>query len=306
MDEATLAAHALSRESLDERLDARVAGPVAELVANGSIELAARDRQHVAAGADQLPMAMSAYVTALPNQSLETTLECVRALHRAGLDPVPHIAARRVPSRAALRAFLDTAVRDYGVHRVLLVAGDVSESSGPFTDTLAVLRDDILAASGIREIGIAGYPEGHPRIAAGALQSAFRQKLALAQAAGLGLYVVTQFSFAPARVIEYCAALARSAPEVAVYVGVAGPTDPAALLRYAQRCGVSASLRALRALGIGAVRLVSHTDPLDQLRVIAHYASSRERCNIVGAHVFSFGGFARTAQWMNRVLGGAA
>jgi len=36
---------------------------------------------------------------------------------------------------------------------------------------------------------------------------------------------------------------------------VAGPTDPAALLRYAQRCGVSVSLRALRNLGTGIALL---------------------------------------------------
>ena len=79
------------------------------------------------------------------------------------------------------------------------------------------------------------------------------------------MYVVTQFSFAPNRVVEYCAQLARSAPEVSIYVGVAGPTDPVALARYAQRCGVSASLRALRNLGSGIAQLVTHSDPSEQL-----------------------------------------
>ena len=60
-------------------------------------------------------------------------------------------------------------------------------------------------------------------------------------------------------------------PDVPVYVGVAGPTDPAALLRYAQRCGVSVSLRALRNLGSGIAQLVTNTDPRDHLVSVARY-----------------------------------
>ena len=104
------------------------------------------------------------------------------------------------------------------------------------------------------------------------------------------MYVVTQFSFAPNRVVEYCAQLARSAPDVSVYVGVAGPTDPVALARYAQRCGVSASLRALKNLGSGIAQLVTHSDPHDQLVAVARYSLQREPSNVVGVHIYSFGG----------------
>jgi len=99
-------------------------------------------------------------------------------------------------------------------------------------------------------------------------------------------------------VVEYCATLARTAPDVSVYVGIAGPTDPVALARYAQRCGVSVSLRALRNLGTGIAKLVSHTDPHEQARTVARYSLSREPSNVVGIHLFSFGGAVRTAQWM--------
>jgi len=130
-----------------------------------------------------------------------------------------------------------------------------------------------------------------------------REKLALTAAQGLGRYVVTQFSFAPARVIEYCAGLARWAPGVPVYVGLPGPASPAALLRFAQRCGVSASLRALQAQGMNAVRLVTHTDPGQQLAPLARYcAAHASDCNLVGVHVYSFGGVTAAAAWMNRTL----
>jgi methylenetetrahydrofolate reductase (NADPH) len=71
-----------------------------------------------------------------------------------------------------------------------------------------------------------------------------------------------------------------------------------ALARYAQRCGVSVSLRALRNLGTGIARLVTHTDPQEQLMALARYARLREQSNVVGAHLYSFGGAERTARWM--------
>ncbi len=71
------------------------------------------------------------------------------------------------------------------------------------------------------------------------------------------------------------------------------------LLRFAQRCGVSASLRALQAQGMGAVRLFTHVDPSDQLVALARHARSGSASNVVGVHLYSFGGVAATAAWMN-------
>ena len=114
------------------------------------------------------------------------------------------------------------------------------------------------------------------------------------------MYVVTQFSFSPNRVVEYCSQLARSAPDVSIYVGVAGPADAVALARYAQRCGVSVSLRALRTLGSGIARLVTNSDPREQLTAIARYSLQRQPSNVVGVHLYSFGGAVRTAQWLHQ------
>jgi len=91
-------------------------------------------------------------------------------------------------------------------------------------------------------------------------------------------------------------------PGVPIYVGLAGPTNPVALLRFAQRCGVSASLRALGMQGMNAVRLVTHTDPADQLAAVARYCAGHASCNVVGVHLFTFGGVAAAANWINRQL----
>jgi methylenetetrahydrofolate reductase (NADPH) len=273
-----------------------------ELLVAGSLEISARELHRAADVGALLPANTCVYIPSLPGLPLARTLEAVAALRAAGLDPVPHVSARRVLDRQEFAGFLKEAVARHAVHRVLLLGGDEPRPKGPFADSLQVLESGLLADSGIREIGVAGYPEGHPRISSGLLEEAFHKKLRLTREQGLGLYVVTQFSFAPNRVVEYCAGLARTAPEVSIYAGIAGPTDPVALARYAQRCGVSVSLRALRTLGSGIARLVTNSDPREQLTALARYSLSRQPSNLVGAHLYSFGGAVRTASWMRELI----
>lgn len=269
-----------------------------DLVAAGSLEMGAHRPQDAAAIAALLPAGTPVYVNHLPRHRLADSLEAIAALRAAGLEPVPHIAARRIAGRVELESFL----RGARVRKALVLGGDEPEALGPYADGAALIRTGLLEECGLREIGLPGYPEGHPRIPQMALEQAFGEKLALAAGHGLGAYVVTQFCFAPARILEYCASLARSAPGVPVYVGLAGPASPATLLRYARRCGVSASLRALQAQGLNAVRLVTRTDPAEQLAALAHYCAAHAACNVVGVHLFSFGGVTSTAAWMNRYI----
>ena len=292
-----------SLENAAERLAAeRPATVAAELVSGGSLEMGAHRPQDAREIAALLPAGTPVYVNHLPRHRLLDTVPTLVAVREAGLEPVPHIAARRIRDRAELQAFLTRAVGDAGVRKALIIGGDEPEAAGPYADGAALIQEGRLASAGLREIGLPGYPEGHPRIPRAALEHAFAEKMSLAAGQGLGTYIVTQFSFAPARVIEYCAGLARTAPRVPVYVGLAGPTDPIALLRFAQRCGVSASLRALRAQGLDAVRLVTHTDPAEQLTALARYCASHADCNVVGIHLFTFGGVTSAAAWMNRYV----
>jgi len=275
---------------------------LSELLIGGSLELMPREMHRATQLAALLPKDTCIYVPSLPGLPLARTLEAVATIRAAGLDPVPHVSARRILNKDDFRSFLKEAVSKYGVHRVLLLGGDEPTPKGPFADSLQILESGLLVDSGIREIGVAGYPEGHPRIPPNGLSGAFQRKQKLTAEQGLGMYVVTQFSFAPSRVVEYCSQLARNAPDVSIYVGVAGPTDPVALARYAQRCGVSASLRALRNLGSGIGQLVSHSDPHEQLVTLARYSMQRQPSNVVGVHIYSFGGAVRTASWIRELI----
>ena len=275
-----------------------VAEEISQLLSAGSMEISPRELHQAAEVAALRPAGSCVYIPSLPGLPLSRTLAAVAAIRRAGLDAVPHVSARRILNRDEFRDFLKRASAEHGVHRVLLLGGDEPRPKGPFQDSLQVLEEGLLRDCGIREIGIAGYPEGHPRIPLNALEKAMERKLALAREQSIGVYVLTQFSFAPARVVEYCSTLARLHSDLPVYVGIAGPTDAVALARFAQRCGVSVSLRALRSLGSGIAQLVANTDPRDQVAAVARYNRHREPSNVVGVHLYSFGGAVRTAAWM--------
>src|SRR6185436_9844399 len=278
---------------------ADVARAAAELVACGSLEMGADTPEDARRIARLLPTGTPVYVNHLPKRDIGASLETLVALKRAGLEPVPHLAARRIGSRAEAQDFLEKAVRRAGVTKALLIAGDIAVPAGPYADSAALLAEDFVGRSGLTQVGLAGYPEGHPRIATVALNGALARKLELAAGHGLKTHLVTQFSFAPNRIVEYCADVARRAPGLPVYVGLAGPTSPVGLARYAQRCGVSASLRALQTEGIKAVRVFTCVDPTEQLMALAARLRSGSAGNVVGVHLYSFGGVVRTAEWMN-------
>jgi methylenetetrahydrofolate reductase (NADPH) len=279
-----------------------IASTMRDLVASGSIEMTADRFADVRVIADLLPSKTLVYVNHLPRHSLAQTLDGLMRVADAGLEPVPHVAARRVSSRVEVEQFLQAAVSKAGVRKVLLLGGDVATVHGPYGDAASLLRDGLLRDAGVREVGFAGYPEGHPRIAQAALNRALLEKLALAAEQKIQPYVMTQFSFAPARIIEFAADLARRAPSVPVYAGVVGPTNPVTLMRFAQRCGVSASLRALQAQGMNAVRVLTHTDPTEQLSYIAQHTVGRATTMITGIHMFTFGGAEPSARFMHAQL----
>src|ERR1700760_2337338 len=65
-------------------------------------------------------------ITFLPGDNFRCNVETASALRRAVYHPVPHIAAREIPSHEALDGFLARLSGEANVERVLLVAGDVA------------------------------------------------------------------------------------------------------------------------------------------------------------------------------------
>jgi methylenetetrahydrofolate reductase (NADPH) len=260
------------------------------LSAEFSLEVTRPSAAEIAALAEILPRATPVYFSAVPTLTAQELVAGAALLRKGGLEPVVHIAARRIPAAVDLQDLLIRLHAEADVRRLLVIGGDV-DSTGPFTDALAVIQKGRLCEAGIEEIGIAGYPEGHARIPPDRMEAALDQKIAAARAAGLRVHIVSQFSFAPDAVVAWLKRLRACGIAVPVKVGMAGPTSFTALLRYAKRCGVNASLRGL-ASG-AASGLIGNVGPDRILAALAEAGGIGD----AAPHYFSFGGVLQTARY---------
>lgn len=269
-----------------------------ELLRDYSLEITARDIEALEAHASGLRPGTPVSITFLPGDQIETLADVAARVTALGLAAIPHIAARRIRSVEQLERLLRT-LRDVGApERAFVIAGDLSEPIGPYRDALDIIGCGKLAAAGVRSVGIAGYPEGHPRIPSEALARAMRDKLAAIANAGQRAEIVTQFTFDAAPVIEWIERLRDGGIDTPVRVGLAGPTSAKALLRFAARCGVDASHKVLAKYGLSLRRLLGTTTP-DLLVRDLTAALNPERHGIVRAHLYPFGGIDKAIEWSN-------
>jgi methylenetetrahydrofolate reductase (NADPH) len=121
----------------------------AELVSGGSLEMGAHRPQDARDIAALLPSGTPVYVNHLPRHRLLDTIPTLIAVRKAGLEPVPHIAARRIRDRAELQTYLVRATGDAGVRKALILGGDEAEAAGPYADGAALIREGSLASHGL-------------------------------------------------------------------------------------------------------------------------------------------------------------
>ncbi len=255
-----------------------------------SLEATRPNAGEIAALADLLPGGTPVYFSAVPTIEPPELIAAAALLRKSGLEPVVHIAARRIRVAADLQNLLASLRGEADVRRLLVIGGDV-DTSGPFPDALAVIQKGRLREAGIEEIGIGAYPEGHNRIAAGRLAVALDEKIATATAHGLGVHIVSQFSFSPEHILAWLKQLRACGITKPVKVGMAGPTSVPGLMRYAKRCGVNASLRGLMAGA--AAGLIGHVGPD---RIIETLSLAGDLGD-AAPHYFSFGGVLETARY---------
>jgi methylenetetrahydrofolate reductase (NADPH) len=274
---------------------------IAEFVTGFSLEATRPTADEIDALATIAPAGTRVYLSAVPTRRTDEgikdeRIEYARRLKARGFEPVPHVAVRMFATSAALDDFLARMTGEADVRRLLVVAGDREQPAGEFRSAIELIDGGLLQRRGIVEVGIAGYPEGHPRIAPLDLERALADKIAAAETTGIAVHIVTQFCFDPGAIVQWIRRLRDFGLEHPVRVGLAGPTSLATLLRYAQRCGVRASAQGL-ARQSGLLRqLFAMSAPDGLVRELAQ-ARGEGYLGAVKPHFFSFGGLSRTARW---------
>lgn len=266
-----------------------------------SVEITPSEEKHLPALRALLPAGCAIYISHVPSATLAQVIKAALAVQAAGFQATPHLVARRINYPQTLRTALAELVA-HGVEQVLLVAGDTEHAAGEFESTLDVFDSGLIEKSGIKRIGVAGYPEGQRGIGHAMLGSALKMKQAFADRSGLPMFIVTQFGFNGNAVRDWEPELARIDVRLPILAGIAGPTPLSKLIKFAMRCGIGASLRTvMRNLSaVSGVAELATTPEQHLMRLMQLPGATR----VIAPHFFCFGGVLETAQWISQVVSG--
>ncbi len=241
--------------------------------------------------AEEIPGGATISVTASPTRGMNPTIDAVVELQAKGYRTVPHLAARLVEDRRQLSSIIKR-LDDAGVGQVFIVGGD-GPPHGDYHDALSLLEDMAGVGHPFLEVGIAGYPEGHPDIPAHSLRRAMLDKQPHAT------YLVTQMCFKPETIARWAAEMRADGVALPIRVGVPGAVEPTRLLSIGARIGVGESMRYLAKSRGGVLRLVRpgryHPD-----RLIRKLARLGGGLGIEGMHMFTFNQVEATVEWHRR------
>jgi methylenetetrahydrofolate reductase (NADPH) len=270
---------------------------LAALARDASVEMTWHNAADVEACRKFLRAGTRIYVSFIPGQSWADTIRACATVRAAGLEPVPHVPAREIRDGTALEDLVAQLVDQAKVRRLLLIAGDRASPAGIYSDSLAIIRSGVLERHGIREISVAGHPEGHPRIDAATLRHAEREKIQWAATAGLDLTFLTQFVFEAEPFLAWADGIHAIDSRAKIVAGLAGPARLSTLFKYAMRCGAGPSIRALGARPASFAGLVTERGPERISRAIAQ--ANLEGAGPFGMHLYSFGGLEKTCAWID-------
>jgi methylenetetrahydrofolate reductase (NADPH) len=273
---------------------------IAQMAREATIELNYHDLKDLEGSRRFLTTGKRIYVSFLPKQTWAQTEEACRAVKAAGYDPVPHVPVRLLESAQQLSGILRGLVRQAQISEALLIAGDYAQPSGPFLCAAEVLRSGILTEHGLHRVSLAGHPEGHPKVALDEIRRAELEKVELADRAGLDVSLVTQMFFDAPPFIDWVSELRANGVVCRIVGGLAGPARIATLFKFALRCGVGPSVRALGARPTSLVKIIGDHGPQSVMRSLAE-ALVAKATDFAGLHFFCFGGYLRTCEWLRQV-----
>lgn len=269
-----------------------------------SIETTPQEAARIPSYTDHLAPGTTVYVAHPPRTSFAQNLALTERLQGEGFKAVPHLPVRALTGQREL----DERLRrwcDLGVDQMLLIAGDLPRPLGPFHATIQALETGLFERYGMRKIGLAGHPEGHPAVSRPRLRGALLAKLIHARQSEIDFYLVTQFGFDARTIIAWADEIRALGNDLPIHVGIPGPTSIKALLRYALACGVGPSSRMLTKQPRRLARLASAYTPDEQIAVLARHRAGTPEGATMRAHFFSFGGVVRTAAWLEAIRAGA-
>lgn len=244
------------------------------------------------------------YVTFLPGSDFRDTVTTVKKLKDQGMRPVPHFAARSIPSKAFFEENLKMLTSETGVEEALLIGGGVDNPVGEFTESMQILRLDLFEKYGIKSLGVAGHPEGSPDIPEAEVVRAMLDKNAYAKQSPMHFYIATQFCFEAEPLIAWDRKIRAEGNELPIHIGIPGLATIKTLMKHAQACGIGNSMRFIAKQARNVAKLMSVSEPDKLIRDLAVYKATDPSCGIVQSHLYPLGGLKKSAAWLYAVQDG--
>ena len=241
-----------------------------------------------------LPAGAFVSVTASPSKGMDATIELSEQLAEHGYLVIPHLSARLTKTRADLKEHVRR-LEAVGITRAFVVGGDGAQQ-GEFFDAMDLIRalDDFGHPFG--ELGVTGYPEGHPFIPDSLLVQALLQKQPYAS------YMATQMCFDTDKIVDWVHARRASGVDLPVVIGIPGAIETMKLMTVGVRIGVGTSLKFLskNRRTISKLMKPGHFTPDDLLEGLV-VLSDDPAMNIWGLHLFTFNQIESTLEWLQDV-----
>ena len=238
------------------------------------------------------------YITDVGTDSAETITKGANRVREMGYRAVPHFASRRLGAKAALRDRVKMLAEEAGVVDVLVIGGGLETQAGDFGSSMEVLETGFFDEFGIKEMGVAGHPEGSPDFTDEVALQALKLKKAFAERTDANMRIVTQFGFDADGFINWADGLAAEGIDLPVHLGVSGPAKLTTLVKFAAMCGVGNSIQFLKKRAAAVTTLISGFDPEVVVKPIEKHALSNDQSPIKLIHVFPFGGMKKSAEWL--------
>lgn len=238
------------------------------------------------------------YITFMADTNIQQMIDMAQRLQKAGATPVAHIPARHLQSSQQLHDYVSQ-LQDNNIKHVLLLAGGTTQTLGPYEDSLQLLETGLFDGDAFETIGFAAHPDGHPQADAAALQKALHHKTEWAQQQPSSAYFITQFVFEAKPILNWLQHY-NNANMLPVDIGLPGITQTKTLLRFASIAGISWQQL------VGMIlrqpwqwlKFLTQWSPRPIIETLAEYHHQHDESPIAGLHFYTFGGFARTAQWL--------
>ena len=267
-----------------------------------SIEITPKQIEKLPILSANLAKGTKVFIALIDPAEVDAQIHACVALHDAGFEPIPHVPARFVRDEEDLKSRVGAFAEKAKVSTILCLGGGAPQPIGKYDAALQLMESGVFEANGLKNIGIAGHPEGNPDITKihgeAALLAALKSKQAWLKEKNLAGFIATQFLFDAGPLALWAGHLREQGIELPLHVGVPGPASIKTLVRYAAMCGVGNSARFIRKQALNITKLLSVSEPTEFVDQLALLHFDKPELNIAAAHLYPFGGFDKLFDWM--------